>query len=183
MYLALTGELPFSGNTNEAILIAKEKGKPPAIDRKKLKGPLSKNAEKALMKALSRQPEDRFDTCMEFAEAFADEGERAGLTLPLRPVAIAAVALLALAAAFGLDWSRLLSSPGREATATPIAGAEAPPEAITVQLGSTPEEIDRAVFLCERGGGSESACAREGLLRRAAPDRHPRPPSSSTRPR
>ena len=32
VYLAVTGELPFKGNTNEAILIAKEKGAPPAID-------------------------------------------------------------------------------------------------------------------------------------------------------
>ena len=32
---------------------------------------------------------------------------------------------------------------------------------VRVELGSTPEEIDRAIFLCERGGGTSRACARD----------------------
>lgn len=161
VYLALTGELPFSGNTNEAILIAKEKGTPPPIDRRKLKGPLSKAAEKAIRKALARQPEDRFESCTAFAEAFANEAGGAGLALPTRPVALAAVAAAALAAivAVGLlriDWSGMSSSAGDE---SPVAADL--PAPVTVQLGSTPEEIDRAIFLCEKGGGSARACARE----------------------
>jgi len=51
VYFAMTGELPFSGQTNEAILIAKETKSPPKIDAKKLKGRFSKRAEKAIMKA------------------------------------------------------------------------------------------------------------------------------------
>ena len=72
--------------------------------------------------------------------------------------------------ALGVDWSGILPSGIEPTTETPVAekttpeknGAPSPARAtVTAQLGSTPEEIDRAVFLCERGGGSESACARE----------------------
>jgi len=156
VYLAVTGELPFSGNTNEAILIAKEKGTPPAIDRQKLKGPLSKSAEKALRKGLSRQPEDRFDSCMAFADAFASEAGGAGVSLPIRPLATAAAAAVLVFALLRVDWGGIL--PESDASA-PAPTAERGP--VTVQLGSNPEEIDRAIFLCEKGGGSERACARE----------------------
>jgi len=157
VYLALTGELPFSGKTNEAILIAKEKGTPPPIDRKRLKGPLSKAAEKAIFKALSRKPEDRFETCTEFAEAFAAESAASDLRLPSpRWLAVAAAALLAVFAATRIDLGTALSD------VVPAIGGDATARGpVTVELGSTPEEIDRAVFLCERGGGSEQACARE----------------------
>jgi len=161
VYLALTGGLPFSGKTNEAILIAKEKGRPPAIDRKKLKGPLSKAAEKAIMKGLARQPEDRFDTCTEFAEAFASEGGGSGLAMPAAKwLVLAAGALLVFFAATQFDFDTEAGSgiagliPGAESVVDPLAP-------ITIQLGSTPAEIDRAVSLCERGGGSSSACAVE----------------------
>ncbi len=157
VYLALTGELPFSGKTNEAILIAKEKGTPPPIDRKRLKGPLSKAAEKAIFKGLSRKPEDRFETCTEFAEAFAADSGASRLRLPSpRWWAIAAMALLALFAATRIDFGTALTE-----VVPAIGGDTTDRGPVTVQLGSTPEEIDRAVFLCERGGGSDRACARE----------------------
>ncbi|MCR9097993.1 MAG: bifunctional serine/threonine-protein kinase/formylglycine-generating enzyme family protein [bacterium] len=169
VFLAITGELPFTGNTNEAILIAKEKGTPPAIDRKRLKGPLSKSAEKAIRKALSRQPEDRFGSCLEFADAFANDAGGAGIDLPWKPIAAAAGALLVLGALFQIDWDGLVPAGSDDAqeigenervepSGTPIAQKSDP---VTVRLGSTPEEIDRAIFLCEKGGGSARACARE----------------------
>ncbi len=161
VYLAVTGELPFAGNTNEAILIAKEKGSPPAIDRKKLKGPLSRNSGKAIFKGLARQPEDRFETCTEFARAFADEGSGAGISRPSpRGLALAAGVFVSLGAIAMLFTMTSISDfisplvPGAESTLDPLAP-------VTIQLGSTPKEIDRAVFLCERGGGSDLACARE----------------------
>jgi len=161
VYLALTGELPFSGKTNEAILIAKEKGQPPAIDRKKLKGPLSKAAEKAIMKGLARQPEDRFDTCTEFAEAFASENGSAGISLPsAKSLALIAAAILVL---FGLSQFDFDTGPGVGiAGLVPGADPDSDPLApVTIQLGSTPDEIERAVSLCKRGGGSNDACAIE----------------------
>lgn len=157
VYLALTGELPFSGKTNEAILIAKERGTPPPIDRKRLKGSLPKAAEKAIFKSLSRKPEDRFETCTEFAEAFASERAASNLRLPSpRWWAIAAVALLAIFAATRIDFGSALSD-----VVPTIGGDTEPRGSVTVELGSTPEEIERAVFLCERGGGSDRACARD----------------------
>ena len=149
VFLALTGELPFTGSTHEAILVAKEKGVPPKIDHRKLEAPLNKDAERAIRKALSRQPEDRFESCAEFARAFGDASD--GTLRPALPSPkwIAAVGVAA-AGLFGLtqiSWSPTLASPPRQ---TPI----------TVQLGSTPAEIDRAVYLCEKGGGREDECAR-----------------------
>lgn len=165
VYLAVNGELPYSGNTSEAILIAKEKGGPPAINRKKLKGPLSKSAEKAIIKGLARQPEDRFESCTSFAEAFAAEGGSAVARLSIRPLAIAAVAFLALLGLPRVDWSNLVpagSDPSDVLTSSASILAEADATAeVTVDLGSTPEEIDRAIYLCERGGGTSRACARD----------------------
>ncbi|MEM9175625.1 MAG: bifunctional serine/threonine-protein kinase/formylglycine-generating enzyme family protein [Myxococcota bacterium] len=157
VFLALTGELPFTGNTNEAILIAKEKGTPPAIDRRKLKGPLSKPAEKAIRKALARQPEDRFGSCMAFAEAFASEAGGTAIAIPWRPLGIAAAAAAVVFALLQIDWGGLVPA-SSEGPTTRIAADSGP---VTVQLGSTPEEIDRAIALCEQGGGSARACARE----------------------
>ena len=162
VYLAVNGELPYSGNTNEAILIAKEKGGPPAINRKTLKGPLSKSAEKAIIKGLARQPEDRFESCTSFAEAFATEGGSTGTHLPIRPLAIAAVVLLGLLGLSRVDWSNLLPEGSALLTSSASILTEADGTAeVRVELGSTPEEIDRAIFLCERGGGTSRACARD----------------------
>jgi formylglycine-generating enzyme required for sulfatase activity len=153
VYLAIAGELPFSGKTNEAILIAKEKGSPPKLDRKRLKAPLSRSAEKAIMKALSRQPENRFESCTDFANAFAETGAVA------RPspawgafAAVAAglaIATFATFATMQFDWSKQ------------DAEVDVPPLPITVQLGSTPQEIDRAILICQQGGGRDRECARE----------------------
>ena len=153
VYLALTGELPFTGTTNEAILIAKANGKPPRIDRKKIEGGLSAAAEKALQRALATRPEDRFESCTAFAEAFADEGSGSGLTLPSpRWLALAAGLVLAVVGAGLVDWDQWV---GGGATATE---SDWP---VTVKLGSTPAEIDRAIELCKKGGGNARACARD----------------------
>ncbi|MCP4906585.1 MAG: SUMF1/EgtB/PvdO family nonheme iron enzyme [bacterium] len=165
VYQAVTGELPFTGNTNEAILIAKEKGRPPNIDRKKLRGPISPAAEKAILKGLARRPEERFESCTGFAEAFANKGGGAGISLPLPKgwgvatrllIPLAALALLLnffTPIGIGdLNVSDLVSGGDSD------RGARTP---VTVQLGSTPDEIDRAISLCRRGGGPGSKCGRE----------------------
>ena len=170
VYLAITGELPFSGQTNEAILIAKERDAPPKIDRKRLKAPLSKSAEKAIMKALSRKPGDRFESCSAFADAFGENGATAELDLPWAKIA-AAVATLALVvvAASQIEWP--VASPS-SSTVTPAATIPATDRSdvgeitistspVTIQLGSHPEEIDRAISICTLGGGREQECARE----------------------
>jgi serine/threonine protein kinase len=99
-YLAIAGELPFTGQTNEAILIAKEKSDPARLKGKKLKGELSRNTEKAIMKALSRNPADRFESCQDFVKAFAgDSNAPQAVRIPWPAIgAIAAILVLAVVA-------------------------------------------------------------------------------------
>jgi serine/threonine-protein kinase len=173
VYLALAGELPFSGQTNEAILIAKERNTPPKLDRKKLKGPVSAAAEKALMKALSRKPEDRFESCTEFANAFAS-GHQATASASRRGLAAIVAGLVGLGAllffVLQVDWKTETAAPP---VANPASGADeasqpedtnvavtSPEFPVTVELGSTPQEIDRAISLCKQGGGDAQDCAR-----------------------
>ncbi len=167
VYLALTGELPYTGQTNEAILIAKEKSAPPKIDRKRLKAPLSKAAEKALFKALSRKPEDRFESCTDFSKAFAQSAAESRSALPWGQLAaVAAGIALVIVAATQIEWSAIdlglekadTDEAGTAGTAEEVDNAPGP---VTVQLGSTPEEIDRAISLCRESGGLDSECARE----------------------
>ncbi len=164
VYLALMGELPFSGQTNEAILIAKERGLSPRIDRKRLKAPLSKTAEKAIMKGLARKPQDRFDSCGDFAAVFATSGASPGTELPIPKIA---VALVTLGVVF-FAATRFERTPTGDTDAIDAdvkidhpARIEALPEPATVQLGSRPGEIDRAILICKKGGGSRIQCARE----------------------
>ncbi|MFP6654638.1 MAG: bifunctional serine/threonine-protein kinase/formylglycine-generating enzyme family protein [Myxococcota bacterium] len=170
-YLAVTGELPFSGQTNEAILIAKARGAPPGIDRKRLKSPLSKTAEKAIMKALSLRPEDRFEHCSDFAVAFGEGGSPAQSTLPFAKLAAAAgVLVLLFFAATRFEWTTPATPPTPATATAPTArvAETTNPElesivsgsSLRVQLGSQPEEIDRAIAICETGGGRGDECAR-----------------------
>jgi serine/threonine protein kinase len=172
VYFALVGELPFNGQTNEAILIAKERNTPPKIDRKKLKGPLSASAEKALMKALSRRPEDRFGSCTEFANAFVN-GSKASSGSSRRALAAGAIAAGLAALLFfatRIDWDTEVSPsdanpPGVEDETSDASDTLVTSDAsifpVTVELGSTPQEIDRAISLCRQGGGDAQDCARD----------------------
>jgi tRNA A-37 threonylcarbamoyl transferase component Bud32 len=152
VYLAVTGELPFGGETNEAILIAKEKHSPARLDRKRLKAPISRSAERAIMKALSRRPEDRFASCTEFANAFAEGDTWVDRNLPWgRLPAAAAAAVLAITIFVFMQSDRNEKTFAANGSSSPI----------TAVLGSKPEEIDRAIFLCEQVGGGDRECARE----------------------
>jgi tRNA A-37 threonylcarbamoyl transferase component Bud32 len=156
VYFAVTGNLPFSGQTNEAILIAKERDVPPKIDHKQLKAPISKAAEKAIFKGLSRQPQDRFDSCSEFAEAFAESGVETGGGVPwMKLIAAAAGAAALVYGIIQTDFNAVVEKFG--GNADPIESVF-PVEA---QLGSTQNEIDQAVSLCRQNGGRGSDCAVE----------------------
>ena len=160
VYLAITGELPFSGQTNEAILIAKERDAPPKIDRSRLQEPLSKTAEKAIMKALSRTPAERFPSCSAFAAAFGENGASTESSTPWAKVgAVAAVITIIFVLGTQIEWRKITSSSSNPSTSKPSVPTTAWP--IRLQLGSQPDEIDRAVSICKEGGGRDGDCARE----------------------
>jgi serine/threonine-protein kinase len=190
VYRAITGELPYSGQTNEAILIAKEKQEPPRFKGMNLKGELGKNSEKAIFKALSRNPADRFETCQDFVKAFAGEATTTSVERPPWRAIGAVAAVLAVAILAGPRiWDELNANRSSPATPAPpidtsvvedpttnqepgategstTGASDAVVEAkastsITVALGSRPEDIDRAIQICRDGGGDDVTCARD----------------------
>lgn len=157
VYLALSGALPFDGQTNEAILIAKTRSDPAPM---RTGGPASDvppACEKVIRRALSRAPGDRYPSCTAFADAFEAAARVDASRGPGRRIAIAgAVAALLFAGV----WPFVRSGDPGDA---PEAGSQAQPSApavgITdvaddiVLLGSPPHERDAALALCEAHAG------------------------------
>jgi serine/threonine-protein kinase len=69
-YEMLTGKLPFEGRTQQALMIARLKQDPTPLyeARPDLKFPRQVNI--VLEKAMRREPEDRYQTAVDFAKAF-----------------------------------------------------------------------------------------------------------------
>jgi serine/threonine-protein kinase len=69
-YEMLTGKLPFEGRTQQALMIARLKQDPTPLyeSRPDLKFPRQMNI--VLEKAMRREPEDRYQTAVDFAKAF-----------------------------------------------------------------------------------------------------------------
>jgi formylglycine-generating enzyme required for sulfatase activity len=163
-YLALCGKLPFDGATSEAILIAKSNASPHPLPRrgggKNVPGALNK----VLMRALSKAPEQRYESCSAFAKAFAEASQRggAGLSWPMLRVAFG------IAAAAALVFVTLRTQPERE-TGWRDAGAGSALGA-PVQLGSTEPEREAAMSLCRAHYAHCDPAELEGeLLRSFAP--------------
>ncbi|HKV49837.1 MAG TPA: serine/threonine-protein kinase [Gemmatimonadaceae bacterium] len=70
-YELLTGQLPFSGKTQQDMMIARLKGDPTPIRAMRPDLGFSAAVEKVLLKSLSRDPDDRYATAPLFASAFA----------------------------------------------------------------------------------------------------------------
>ncbi|MFT7618792.1 MAG: serine/threonine protein kinase [Planctomycetota bacterium] len=85
LYKLLTGLAPYRGNTREALYHAILKGQPASL--RSLKPSVSKDLEAVCFKAMERQPQDRFNTAIEFADELGriQRGEPT-LTRPLNPV-------------------------------------------------------------------------------------------------
>jgi serine/threonine-protein kinase len=62
-----TGKLPFQGRNAQEMMIARLRSQPVAI--RTLRSDVPDSVEKALTKALQTNPDDRFSTAIEFAEA------------------------------------------------------------------------------------------------------------------
>ncbi|HEV8599117.1 MAG TPA: protein kinase [Gemmatimonadales bacterium] len=102
LFEMLSGQPPWSGGTMSS-LVARRLAEPPPRVRT-LEPSVSPAVEKALLKALAREPEQRFNTPAEFAAALETTGSQASLAIPRgrrRAVLLVAAALLAVGI-FGL---------------------------------------------------------------------------------
>jgi serine/threonine protein kinase len=70
-YEMLTGKLPFQGRTQQEMMIARLRSDPMPIRRMRPELDIPEAVEKTLAKAMSRNPDDRYQTVVEFADALA----------------------------------------------------------------------------------------------------------------
>jgi eukaryotic-like serine/threonine-protein kinase len=70
-YEMLTGKLPFQGRTQQEMMIARLRSDPVPIRRMRPDFDIPESVERVLTKAMSRSPDDRYQTVVEFADAFA----------------------------------------------------------------------------------------------------------------
>ncbi len=71
VYETLTGRLPFQGRTQQETMIARLRSEPVPLRRLHPDMTFPEAVEQVLIKALARNPDDRYQTALEFAEAFA----------------------------------------------------------------------------------------------------------------
>jgi serine/threonine protein kinase len=70
-YEMLTGKLPFQGRTQQEMMIARLRSDPMPIRRMRPELDIPEAVEKVLTKALSRNPDDRYQTVVEFADSLS----------------------------------------------------------------------------------------------------------------
>jgi eukaryotic-like serine/threonine-protein kinase len=70
-YEMLTGKLPFQGRNQQEMMIARLRSDPVPIRRMRPELDIPEAVEKTLNKAMSRNPDDRYQTVVEFADALA----------------------------------------------------------------------------------------------------------------
>lgn len=76
-YEMLTGKLPFQGRTQQEMMIARLRSDPTSLRKMRPELDFPESVERVLNKAMSRNPDDRYQNTIEFAEAFvAAAGER-----------------------------------------------------------------------------------------------------------
>jgi eukaryotic-like serine/threonine-protein kinase len=77
-YEMLTGKLPFQGRTQQEMMIARLRSDPIPLRKVRPELNLPESIEKVLAKALERNPDDRYQTTLEFADAFAGAAAASG---------------------------------------------------------------------------------------------------------
>ena len=70
-YEMLTGKLPFQGRTQQEMMIARLKSDPTPLRKMRPELDFPESVERVLNKAMQRNPDDRYQTAVEFAEALA----------------------------------------------------------------------------------------------------------------
>ena len=82
-YEMLTGKLPFQGRTQQEMMIARLRSDPTPLRKMRPDLDLPEAVERVINKALQRNPDDRYQTTLEFSDAFsaaAGESTRASST-------------------------------------------------------------------------------------------------------
>ena len=72
VYEMLTGKLPFQGRTQQEMMIARLRSDPIPLRKARPELDLPEGVERVLNKAMARQPEDRYQSAPEFAQAFTE---------------------------------------------------------------------------------------------------------------
>ncbi len=80
IYETLTGRLPFQGRTQQEMMVARLRGDPVPLRRIHPDMTFPEAVEQVLIKALARNPDDRYQTALEFADAFTRAAGDAGST-------------------------------------------------------------------------------------------------------
>jgi Tol biopolymer transport system component/serine/threonine protein kinase len=160
LYQMLTGRVPFRGTTPHAALHAVIYESPPAP--RALNPELPAAVETVVLKALAKQPQDRFQTGVSMVEAF--QRARNGVSIPIPPssepparpapapwlrprflaLAIAGVAVLLVGAV-----ALLLAPPGGERAAAATASAQAATATARAQPTESPS-ADPTILLATR---------------------------------
>ena len=71
-YEMLTGKLPFQGRTQQEMMIARLRSDPTPLRKMRPELNLPESIERVLVKAMQRNPDDRYQTTIEFSDAFAE---------------------------------------------------------------------------------------------------------------
>lgn len=69
-YEMLTGKLPFQGKTQQELMIARLRSEPTPLRKMRPDLDFPEAVEKVLLKAMARNPDERYQNTIEFAEAF-----------------------------------------------------------------------------------------------------------------
>ena len=86
-YEMLTGKLPFQGRTQQEMMIARLRSEPTPLRAMRPDLDFPESVERVLAKAMQRNPDERYQTTREFAQAFAQAAsERATPAQPSPPV-------------------------------------------------------------------------------------------------
>jgi len=75
-YEMLTGELPFEGNTQQELMVARLRNDPVPLRQRRAGMDFPETIEQVLLKGMARNPDDRYASTLEFADALCAAAEQ-----------------------------------------------------------------------------------------------------------